>query len=66
VTEHADDLAALRANVDQAIASATEVGRALAAHFNALVDAGLTRDEALSLTRDWQHLCWCNADHEDE
>jgi hypothetical protein len=66
MSEADDDLAVLRANVDQSVAAAGEVGRSIAAYFSSLVDAGLTREEALTLTRDWQQFNFEGASVDDE
>ncbi len=52
--DHDEQLAALKANVDQAVMGAAEIARAVGAYFNSLLAQGFTRDEALTLTRDWQ------------
>lgn len=54
MTEHEEQLAAMRAAIDQAVASAAELARAMAGYFNGLVAEGFTREEALVIVLAWQ------------
>lgn len=56
MSEYDEQLAALRANIDQAVAASAEVARSVAAYFNALTAAGFSRPEALALTCRWQQF----------
>jgi hypothetical protein len=53
-----NEVAAMRANADQAAATMREQARIMWAYFDGLVDAGFTYDEAMSLVRDWQQLSY--------
>lgn len=50
---HDEALAALRAQMDQAVASMGEIARASRAFFLALVDEGFSEREAMTLTTTW-------------
>jgi hypothetical protein len=44
--------------MEQAAAAMRPVAGIITGYFNALVDNGLSREEALSLTKDYQNLFW--------
>lgn len=52
MSDQDDPLVALRAGIDQAIASAAEPARLLRGNFEAFREAGFTEEQALALTRD--------------
>jgi hypothetical protein len=54
MTEHEEQLAALRASIDQIVASAGEMVRALGAYMTALIEEGFTREEAVRVCIAWQ------------
>jgi hypothetical protein len=54
MTQHEDDLAALRALVDQAVEQASELARAVAAYYSALVRESVPPDAATQIVIAWQ------------
>lgn len=53
-----DPLVAMRAQIDQAIAAASEPARLMRGHFEAYVAAGFTEAQALALVRDFAGVLW--------
>ena len=52
--EQADQLAALRATIDQMLEATKEIARVVYAYFSSLVELGLSEEQALLLTEGWQ------------
>lgn len=64
--EHEDQLAALRAEIDQARAHIVEMAATISAYFAALVEDGtFTRDEAFDLAREFQAIVFGNSVDDD-
>jgi hypothetical protein len=54
MSEHEEQLAAMRAAMDQAVAAAGEMAKAMWGYYETMVKEGFTIEQAFQLTRDWQ------------
>ena len=65
--EHEDQLAALRAVVDQMLEGTKEIARVVHGYFSSLVELGLSEEQALELTHGWQeHILRLASPHRGE